>query len=292
MISLTMLQADIKAAVKIALDEDLNNQSYLEGDITANLIPLENQSNATIISRDKAIFCGRAWADEVFCQLGNQITINWFVQDGDEVQPNQVLCELSGSTRILLTGERSALNFIQMLSSTATITKTYVDLIKHTKTQLLDTRKTIPGQRTAQKYAVTCGGGNNHRVGLFDAYLIKENHIMGCGGIVPAIQKARQLHPDKKVEVEVETMDEYEQALTANADIIMLDNFSTDMMQQAVAKNDLRKKTQTNTVKLEVSGNVTSETIALFAETGIDFISVGALTKHVQAIDLSMRLIK
>lgn len=285
-----MLQDDIKAAVKLALDEDLGHQSHLVGDITANLIPSDNESTATIISRDKAIFCGKAWADEVFFQLGNEITINWLVQDGDEVQPNQVLCELAGSTRILLTGERSALNFIQMLSGTATITKNYVDLIKHTNTKLLDTRKTIPGQRTAQKYAVTCGGGANHRIGLFDAYLIKENHIMGCGGIVPAISKARELHLDKKIEVEVENMEELTQALNANADIIMLDNFTTDMMKKAVVLNNERP--QDKVIKLEVSGNVTSDTIAGFAETGIDYISVGALTKHVQAVDLSMRLVK
>jgi nicotinate-nucleotide pyrophosphorylase (carboxylating) len=280
-----MLLQDIQSAVKIALDEDLGNQSHQTGDITANLIPEDNQANATIISRDKATFCGKAWADEVFLQLGNQVTINWLVSDGDEVMPNQTLCELSGPTRILLTGERSALNFIQMLSGTATMTKQYVDLIAHTNTKLLDTRKTIPGQRTAQKYAVTCGGGANHRIGLFDAYLIKENHIMGCGGINQAISKARQLHPDKKVEVEVESIKELTLALDAGADIIMLDNFTVDMMKQAVSLNN-------NIAKLEVSGNVTFHTIVTFSETGIDYISVGALTKHVQAVDLSMRLVK
>jgi len=280
-----MLQHDIQVAVKIALDEDLGNQAYKIGDITANLIPEDNQAQATIISRDDAIFCGKAWADEVFLQLGNQVNIDWLVNDGDAISANQVLCELSGPTRILLTGERSALNFIQMLSGTATATKKYVDLIAHTNTKLLDTRKTIPGQRNAQKYAVTCGGGANHRIGLFDAYLIKENHIMGCGGINQAINKARELHPDKKVEVEVESINELTLALNGGADIIMLDNFTVDMMNQAVSLN----KSQ---AKLEVSGNVTSNTIATFAETGIDYISVGALTKHIQAVDLSMRLVK
>lgn len=280
-----MLLQDIQCAVKIALDEDLGNQSHQTGDITANLIPEDNQANATIISRDNAIFCGKAWADEVFLQLGNQVTIKWLVNDGDVIMPNQTLCELSGPTRILLTGERCALNFIQMLSGTATMTKKYVDLIAHTNTKLLDTRKTIPGQRTAQKYAVTCGGGANHRIGLFDAYLIKENHIMGCGGINQAISKARQLHPDKKVEVEVESIEELTLALSAGADIIMLDNFTVDMMKQAVNLNN-------NIAKLEVSGNVTFHTIVTFSETGIDYISVGALTKHVQAVDLSMRLVK
>lgn len=276
---------EIQAAVKQALDEDLGNLCYTEGDITANLIPEDSISQATVITRDDAIFCGRAWADEVFKQLGDKVSIEWMVEDGDKVTPNQLLCTLSGPTRILLTGERSALNFIQMLSGTATVTNKYVDLIKHTNTKLLDTRKTIPGQRNAQKYAVSCGGGNNHRIGLFDAYLIKENHIMGCGGIENAINHARELHPIKTVEVEVESIQELEQALSAGADIIMVDNFTVKMMEQAVAIADGR-------AKLEVSGNVNNNTIATFAETGVDYVSVGALTKHVQAIDLSMRLIK
>ncbi|NRA61114.1 MAG: carboxylating nicotinate-nucleotide diphosphorylase [Psychrobium sp.] len=278
-----MLQDDIKTAVTLALNEDLGYQSFREGDITANLIPADNMAQATIISREVAVFCGKAWCEEVFKQLGGEVAIHWFVDDGDIVAPNEVLCELSGPTRILLTGERSALNFIQMLSGTATVVKSYVDAIEGTNTRLLDTRKTIPGQRTAQKYAVTCGGGVNHRIGLFDAYLIKENHIMGCGGIEQAISKARELNPDKPVEVEVETMNELEQALSAGSDIIMLDNFDIEMMRQAVALNNGK-------AKLEVSGNVTLATISDFARTGIDYISVGALTKHIQATDLSMRL--
>lgn len=280
-----MNQQEIQLAVKQALDEDLGYLSYEEGDITANLIPEDSHSQATIITRDDAIFCGKAWADEVFKQLGDKVTIDWKVNDGDKVSPNQILCKLSGPTRILLTGERSALNFVQMLSGTATVTNKYVELIKHTKTKLLDTRKTIPGQRNAQKYAVSCGGGNNHRIGLFDAYLIKENHIMGCGSIENAITQARELHPIKTVEVEVENLQELEQALCAGADIIMIDNFTVEMMKQAVLIAD-------GGAKLEVSGNVNDNTIATYAETGVDYVSVGALTKHVQAIDLSMRLTK
>lgn len=279
-----MLQDDIKRSVEIALAEDLCYQDYRVGDITANLIPEGSRSEATIISRDMAVFCGKAWAEEVFKQLGGEVAIHWLVDDGDIVAPNEVLCELSGPTRILLTGERSALNFIQMLSGTATVVKDYVDAIEGTNTRLLDTRKTIPGQRTAQKYAVKCGGGVNHRIGLFDAYLIKENHIMGCGGIEQAINKARELHPDKPVEVEVESIEELAQALDAGSDIVMLDNFDITMMLAAVKLNAGR-------AKLEVSGNVTIETIADFARTGIDYISVGALTKHVKATDLSMRLV-
>ena len=279
----SMLHNDIKLAVELALNEVLGYQSFRDGDITANLIPQDNTAEATIISRDMAVFCGKAWAEEVFKQLGGEVAIHWLVDDGDIVAPNEVLCELSGPTRLLLTGERVALNFIQMLSGTATITKTYVDAIEGTNTRLLDTRKTIPGQRTAQKYAVKCGGGVNHRIGLFDAYLIKENHIMGCGGIKQAIDKARELQPGKPVEVEVESIDELSQALNAGSDIIMLDNFDIAMMRQAVNINAGR-------AKLEVSGNVTIDTIGDFARTGIDYISVGALTKHVNAVDLSMRL--
>lgn len=278
-----MLQNDIRASVELALNEDLGYQSANEGDITANLIPEQTSAGATIISREIAVFCGKAWCEEVFKQLGGEVAIHWLVDDGDIVAPNEVLCEMSGPARTLLTGERVALNFIQMLSGTATVVKQYVDHIEGTNTRLLDTRKTIPGQRTAQKYAVTCGGGANHRIGLFDAFLIKENHIMACGGINQAIAKARELHPDKLVEVEVESLDELSQALAAGSDIIMLDNFDIEMMRRAVSMTDGKSK-------LEVSGNVTLETIGDFARTGIDYISVGALTKHIKATDLSMRL--
>lgn len=278
-----MLQDDIKASVTLALNEDLGYQSASDGDITANLIPEQTSAEATIISREMAVFCGKAWAEEVFKQLGGEVAIHWLVDDGDIVAPNEVLCEMSGPARTLLTGERVALNFIQLLSGTATTVKQYVDHIEGTNTRLLDTRKTIPGLRTAQKYAVTCGGGANHRIGLFDAYLIKENHIMACGGIKQAVEKARVLHKDKLVEVEVENLDELAQALAAGSDIVMLDNFDIDMMRQAVAVTNGK-------AKLEVSGNVTLATIGDFARTGIDYISVGALTKHVSATDLSMRL--
>jgi len=278
-----MLQDDIKQSVTLALNEDLGYQSASDGDITANLIADNTSAEATIISREMAVFCGKAWAEEVFKQLGGEVAIHWLVDDGDIIAPNEVLCEMSGPAKILLTGERVALNFIQLLSGTATVVKQYVDHIEGTNTRLLDTRKTIPGLRTAQKYAVTCGGGANHRIGLFDAYLIKENHILACGGIKQAIDKARQLHSDKLVEVEVESLEELNQALDAGSDIVMLDNFDIEMMRQAV---ELTK----GKAKLEVSGNVTLATIGDFARTGIDYISVGALTKHVTATDLSMRL--
>ncbi|MCE2572050.1 carboxylating nicotinate-nucleotide diphosphorylase [Motilimonas eburnea] len=279
-----MNQQDIAHSVTLALNEDLNGLSAEQGDITANLIAADTQAKASIISREQAVFCGKAWADEVFKQLGDTVTIDWQVNDGDMLAPNKVICYLSGPARTLLTGERSALNFIQTLSGIATATFEYSSKIAHTKCKLLDTRKTLPGLRNASKYAVTCGGGTNHRIGLFDAYLIKENHIMACGGIAQAVSEARKLNPGVKVEVEVENLDELQQALDAQADVVMLDNFTIPMMQQAVAMN-------TTATKLEVSGNVDLTTIASYAETGVDCISVGALTKHVKAVDLSMRLI-
>jgi len=284
-----MLQQQIAAGVRAALIEDLGGELDPGRDINAQLIPQENHGKARIISRETAIFCGRAWAEEVFRQLadpetGSQVTIHWHVQDGDRIDPDQLLCELEGPARLLLTGERATLNFIQTLSGVATCAAAYVAQLAGTPARLLDTRKTLPGLRHAQKYAVTCGGGKNHRMGLYDAFLIKENHIMACGGIAAAVAKARQLHPDKPVEVETENLDELNQALAAGADIIMLDNYSIADMQQAVAINAGR-------AKLEVSGNVTLETIRRYAETGVDYISVGALTKHVYAIDLSMRFV-
>jgi len=280
-----MLQQEIRRAVSTALAEDLGGQSVAEGDITANLIAAETQAKAKVISREQAVFCGKAWVDEVFHQLGDTVTVTWCVADGDLVEADQTLFTLEGPARTLLTGERNALNFVQTLSGVATLTKEYVDQLAGTKCQLLDTRKTIPGLRFAQKYAVTCGGGKNHRIGLFDAYLIKENHIMACGGIENAIAKAKELQPGKPVEVETESLEELQQALDAGADIVMIDNFDIPMMRAAVELNQGK-------AKLEVSGNVTIETLASFAATGVDFISVGALTKHVQATDLSMRFIK
>ncbi|QBY04842.1 carboxylating nicotinate-nucleotide diphosphorylase [Thalassotalea sp. HSM 43] len=284
------LEKDIATTIAWALAEDLGaapgEQASADNDITAQLIPAENQAVATIICRDNCVVSGVAWVNEVFKQLdqesGLSTQITWFVQDGQAAKANTTLCELQGNARLLLTGERTALNFLQSLSGTATITSQYVKELEGGETKLLDTRKTIPGMRSAQKYAVTCGGGHNHRIGLFDAYLIKENHVNACGGIKNAVQTAQQNHPGKTVEVEVESLDELEQAIDAGADIIMLDNFSTEMIAKAVELT--RGK-----AKLEVSGNMTLEKLKAYTAAKVDFISVGALTKHVNAIDLSMR---
>lgn len=288
------LQNDITQTVSWALKEDLGHdfstQPSNNHDITAALIPENESAVATVITREDCIVCGVAWVNDVFKQLdgafGTTTTITWFVNDGESAAANTTLFELSGNARILLTGERTALNFFQSLSATATITSRYVKELQGTATKLLDTRKTIPGLRSAQKYAVTCGGGVNHRIGLFDAFLIKENHIAACGGIEKSIATAKQNHPDKNVEVEVESLEELATALKAGADIIMLDNFSTDMIEQAVKINNTINEGQ---AKLEVSGNMTLTTLKDYARAGVDYISVGALTKHVEAIDLSMR---
>lgn len=277
----SLLTKEIENSVAHSLYEDLNGLS-ISSDITAHLIPEQEQATAEIITREDAIFCGRAWTDETFKQLGSKVKIEWFVEDGDTVEANQLLCRLSGPARVLLTGERTALNFIQTLSGIASTTALYVKQLEGTETKLLDTRKTIPGLRHASKYAVHCGGGVNHRIGLYDAYLIKENHIMACGGITQAINKARSEQPECKLEVEVESLEELKVALEARPDVIMLDNFTSTQMQEAVAMND-------TDCKLEVSGNVSLQTLRTFALTGVDYISVGALTKHVKAIDLSMR---
>ncbi|HDX8590123.1 TPA: carboxylating nicotinate-nucleotide diphosphorylase [Aeromonas dhakensis] len=285
-----MLQQDIRRAVRAALLEDLGDaltaldQPDASADITAQLIPADRISTARVITREAGVFCGQPWVDEVFTQLGGDVQVEWLVQDGEVLTPNQELFRLHGPARTLLTGERNALNFVQTLSGVATLTARYVAELAGTDCRLLDTRKTLPGLRSAQKYAVTCGGGKNHRIGLYDAYLIKENHILACGGIVQAIAEARRLNPGKPVEVEVESLAELAQALAAQADIVMLDNFDVPMMREAVALNQGR-------AKLEVSGNVTLDTLAEYAATGVDFISVGALTKHVRALDLSMRFI-
>jgi nicotinate-nucleotide pyrophosphorylase (carboxylating) len=266
-----------------ALGEDLGGEANANNDLTAQLLDEKTLAKATIITREAGIFCGQKWLDEVFNQLSNgAVTISWKVQDGDKVVGNQTLCELSGSARVLLTGERTALNFVQTLSGVATEVSHYVKLLEGTQTRLLDTRKTLPGLRTALKYAVLCGGGSNHRLGLADAFLIKENHIIASGSIKAAVAKAQQIHASVPVEVEVETLDELQQALDAGADIIMLDNFTVPMMREAVALTNKR-------AQLEVSGNVTDKTLREFAETGVDYISVGALTKHIRAMDLSMR---
>ncbi|MEL7293243.1 MAG: carboxylating nicotinate-nucleotide diphosphorylase [Pseudomonadota bacterium] len=276
------LPLEIARAVADTIKEDLGGTLDPAADITASLIPADAHNEATIITREKGVFCGQAWADEVFKQLGGEVSIEWHVQDGDQVEPNQVLCTLSGPARALLTGERNAMNFIQTLSGCATVTAEYAAQLEGTGCRLLDTRKTIPGLRSALKYAVACGGGFNHRIGVFDAYLIKENHIIANGGISQTIKTAKQLNPGKPVEVETESLTELQEAIEAGADIIMLDNFTTEMMREAVKINAGR-------AALENSGNVTLETIREYAQTGVDYISVGALTKHLRAMDLSMR---
>lgn len=276
------LPLEIARTVEATLKEDLGGTLDPAADLTANLIPADVQGTATIITREHGVFCGKVWADEVFKQLGGEVKIDWHVEDGDKVEPNQTLCTLSGPARILLTGERNAMNFIQTLSGCATTTAEYAKALEGTNCRLLDTRKTIPGLRSALKYAVACGGGYNHRIGVFDAYLIKENHIIANGGITQTIKTAKELNPGKPVEVETESLEELREAIEAGADIIMLDNFTMDMMREAVAINAGR-------AALENSGNVTLETLREYAETGVDYISVGALTKHVRAMDLSMR---
>ncbi|NNG43331.1 carboxylating nicotinate-nucleotide diphosphorylase [Pseudoalteromonas sp. NEC-BIFX-2020_002] len=268
--------------VKLALDEDLNYQTAEQGDITAQLIPASQQANAKVITREDCVFCGKDIIIEVFSQVDPSVTVNVLVNDGDTVKANDTLFTASGSARAILTAERTALNFVQTLSGTATTTAHYVKELYGTNTQLLDTRKTIPGMRALQKYAVKCGGGENHRIGLFDAFLIKENHIAACGGIDKAVAQAKLNHPTKPVEVEVESLHELDQAINAGADIIMLDNFSVEQIQQAVVVTNKR-------AKLEVSGNMTLETLRTYSQAGVDFISSGALTKNLQSIDLSMR---
>ncbi|MCS2156929.1 carboxylating nicotinate-nucleotide diphosphorylase [Scandinavium sp. H11S7] len=280
---LERINLDIPAAVAHALREDLGGEVNAANDITAQLLPEDTRSHAVVITRETGVFCGKRWVEEVFIQLaGDDVSITWHVEDGDLLEENQPLFELNGPSRVLLTGERTALNFVQTLSGVASNVRRYVDLLEGTKTQLLDTRKTLPGLRTALKYAVLCGGGTNHRLGLSDAFLIKENHIIASGSVRQAVEKAFWLHPDVPVEVEVESLEELQAALKAGADIIMLDNFDIEHMREAV--NITHGQAQ-----LEVSGNVTFDTIREFAETGVDYISVGALTKHVQALDLSMR---
>lgn len=269
----------IRDNVLAALSEDIG-----DGDITAQLIPAEARANGKVITRESGILCGQQWVDAVFAEVDPAIHLVWQKQDGEPLVANDTLFTVSGPARGLLTGERAALNFLQLLSGTASICQHYAALVEGTGVKLLDTRKTVPGLRIAQKYAVHCGGCHNHRVGLYDAFLIKENHINACGGIAQAIQTARSNAPGKPVEVEVETLDELEQGLSAGADRIMLDNFSLDDMCAAV-------KTTAGRAELEASGNVTDETLRPIAETGVDYISIGALTKHCQALDLSMRLL-
>ncbi len=271
-------QQHIRHIVSAALREDIG-----DGDLTASLIDEHARSAATIISREQAIFCGRRWASEVFRQLDPDIRINWLVDDGDTVTPEQPLAQLSGRSRHLLSGERAALNFLQTLSGVATLTARYVKAVENTGVRLLDTRKTIPGLRLEQKYAVTCGGGCNHRTGLYDGILIKENHIAAAGGISAAVAAAKEIaRPGVLLEVEVETLDELDEALKAGAPRLLLDNFDNDTLRQAV-------RLCAGRAELEASGNITLDTIRAVAETGVDYISTGALTKHLRAVDLSMR---
>lgn len=269
---------DIPESVARALREDIGS-----GDINAQLIDAEKNATGTVISREKAVICGRAWVDEVFKQLDNNVSIEWHVSEGDWVTEDQPILTVAGNARVLLSGERCALNFLQTLSGTATTARYYAQLATNSQIRILDTRKTIPGLRLAQKYAISVGGCMNHRIGLYDAFLIKENHIIACGGIAKAIEKAKQISPEKEVEVEVESLDELKQAVSAGADRVMLDNFSREQILE-ISKIDL------GNTKIEVSGNITDHTIAQYLDTPVDFISSGSLTKHVQAIDLSMRL--
>jgi len=269
---------EIRRQVTLALNEDVG-----AGDLTAALVPADEQIIARVISRDEAVLAGRQWFDEVFRQLDDAITIEWSSADGEAVSDNQLLCSVSGNAASVLTGERTALNFLQTLSAVATRTRRYVDAVSPLKVNILDTRKTIPGLRLAQKYAVTCGGGVNHRVGLYDAVLIKENHIMAAGSISKALQQALAQTPaDTEIEIEVETLDEMKEALLAGAKRLLLDNFSLQQLREAVAMNQGR-------ARLEASGNVNLQTVRSIAETGVDDISVGELTKHIEAVDLSMR---
>lgn len=277
-LTLAELGAEIEANARRALSEDIGS-----GDITAQLIPAERLAHARVITRDAAVICGSAWVDAVFRQLDPRVAVHWQVADGERVAPNQTLFSIEGPARALLSGERSALNFLQTLSAVATRCRHFADLVEGTGVKLLDTRKTLPGLRLAQKYAVTQGGCHNHRIGLHDAFLIKENHIAACGGIAQAISAAHGIAPGKPVEVEVESLDELQQALEAGADIVMLDELSLEDMRTAVAINAGR-------AKLEASGGINEDTLHTIAETGVDYISIGSLTKDVKAIDLSMRL--
>lgn len=273
-----LTQQYIQQLVDLALKEDIGS-----GDITAELVRSDTNARAVVVSRETGVLCGSTFVDAVFSMLDAEINIDWFKSDGDLLEPNDTLFTVSGNARKILTGERTALNFLQLLSGTATLAFRFANSVEGTSVRLLDTRKTIPGLRLAQKYAVTCGGCHNHRIGLYDAFLIKENHIEACGGIADAISAARKSAPGKTVEIEVETLNELQLALAANPDRIMLDNFSEAMLREAVAANAGR-------CELEASGNITELNLRSIAETGIDFISIGALTKRVEPLDLSMRL--
>lgn len=273
MVDAAVIQADVARA----LAEDIGS-----GDLTADLLPADSQGKARVIVREAAVLCGQAWFDEVYRQVDPGVRVEWLARDGETVAAEQTLCHLQGPVRSLFTGERSALNFLQLLSGTATLARRYADAVAGTKTRILDTRKTIPGLRLAQKYAVRCGGASNHRLGLYDAILIKENHIYAAGSIPAALAAAQRLHPGVPTEIEVENLAQLEEALSAGAKQVLLDNFTLDQLRQAVALTQGR-------ATLEASGNMEFDDLHQVAATGVDFISVGGLTKHVRAVDLSMR---
>jgi nicotinate-nucleotide pyrophosphorylase (carboxylating) len=274
------LIAHISASVQTALVEDIGS-----GDLTAALVPAEQRADATILCRDAAVLCGQPWVKEVFRQLDPAIAIQWHVREGDNAVAGQTLCQLHGPARPLLSGERTALNFLQTLSAVASATRACADAVIGTRTKILDTRKTIPGLRLAQKYAVRIGGGTNHRIGLYDGILIKENHIVAAGGITAAVRRAKEQGSAVLLEVEVETLAQAQEAMTAGADRLLLDNFTVAQMIEAVALRDRQSPRTT----LEASGGIHFETLRPVAETGVDFISIGALTKNIRAVDLSMR---
>ena len=277
-----VVPTDLAEQVSRALREDVGT-----GDVTAQLISADARARACVLCREAARVCGMGWFEETFRQLDAQVRVRWRVQEGDAVAADTVLCELDGPARPILTGERTALNFLQLLSATATTTALYAQAVAGTNCQILDTRKTIPGLRSAQKYAVRCGGGQNHRMGLYDRVLVKENHIAAAGSIAAAVAKARALAPGMVVEVETENLGEFESALLAQCEVIMLDEFSFDDMRRAVALN----RASARPVKIEASGSVRPDQLAAIAATGVDFISIGALTKHVHAVDMSLRLL-
>ncbi len=276
---MSLLTETIKQQVTTALQEDIES-----GDITAQLINPDTQFEVQLICREQAILCGTEWFELSFLQLDSNLKIKWSATDGDSLKAGQSVCKISGNARAILSAERTALNFLQTLSATASVTHFYQNLINETHCRILDTRKTIPNLRLAQKYAVRCGGGLNHRTGLYDAYLLKENHLAACGDMASAVLKARQLKPDVLLEVEVENLQQLEQAIECKVDRVLLDNFNLDMLLQAVKINDSR-------IKLEASGDITEENILQVAKTGVDYISIGALTKHIRAIDFSLRFV-
>jgi nicotinate-nucleotide pyrophosphorylase (carboxylating) len=278
------LPHNIAAVVEHALTEDVGS-----GDLTAQLIPVERQAQAQVISRETAVLCGQAWFDETFRQCGSDIRVQWQAHDGEMIRPNQMLCSIHGPARPMLTAERTALNFLQTLSGTATLVRRYADKVRGTNARILDTRKTIPGLRGAQKYAVRCGGGHNHRHGLYDGILIKENHIIAAGSIAEAVKAAFQLGTDVPVQVEAENLTQVEEALQAGADMILLDNFPIHQLSTAVRIRQRFRLPDGSYPLFEASGNIDLSNVRLVADAGVDRISIGSLTKHISAIDLSMR---